>query len=89
MHSIVHYIYLESRDSAAGIAGQLAGLGCRVEERASADGVHWLVLARQVCTLTEERILSLRESMEGIAGAVGGEYDGWEIEPGPVGVSDS
>lgn len=79
-HTILHYLYIPDSEDVASVAEELKRRGFRTEERLSADGVNWLVLARHEAVPTEERMASVRRSMEILIAKVGGEYDGWEAD---------
>lgn len=78
-HSILHYIYLPSRETAAAVGKELRDRGFTTEERLGADGTNWLVLARHFAVPSEAAMSSIRRSMEALVAKVGGEYDGWEV----------
>lgn len=79
-HTISHYLYVPNRGDARTIAEELKRRGFHTEERLGADSVNWLVLARHEAIPTEERMASVRRSMEILIAKVGGEYDGWEAD---------
>jgi regulator of ribonuclease activity B len=74
---IWHYLYFPTEEMAGVVANDLRAAGCGVEVRESTP--QWLVLAHD--ELTEQDALEARaERLEELAGANGGEYDGWERE---------
>jgi hypothetical protein len=75
-HSVTHYLYAPDSDAANAIATELKQSGFRAEERLSADGVKWLVLARHEIVPTENQMASLRQSMQQLVAPYDGEYDG-------------
>jgi len=79
-HTILHYLYLPSKVGAVEVAARLRSQGFSTEERRGADGINWLVLAKQEVVPSEAAIAAARTLMEEVAGGAGGEYDGWEAE---------
>jgi hypothetical protein len=72
-----HYLYFRNRRAAQKAADRLRPTGGQVESRPSADGKQWLVLLTRHAP---DDIEQVREELEQIAKALGGEYDGWEAE---------
>ena len=58
------------------------GLGFEVEDRESADGKNWLVLAHHDTDVTPSVLEALRVRMTALAAPHGGDYDGWEAAVG-------
>lgn len=83
--TILHYLYMPSEGAADWVANHVKQRGLRIEQCMGADGVNWLVLARQEAVPNIELITSTRQSMEALVAQVGGEYDGWEVEVGAKG----
>jgi hypothetical protein len=79
-HTILHYVYLPSKDGAAELTARLHSQGFSTEDRRGADGINWLVLAKHEIVPSEESITSARKLMEELADVAGGVYDGWEAE---------
>lgn len=79
-HVVLHYLYFPKREAAAATAADLRRRGFATEERLGADGMNWLVLARQEIVPSEETLAAVRQVMENLAQDHGGEYDGWEAE---------
>ncbi len=79
-HTVLHYLYVPTREAAIKVAIDLRCRGFSTQERLGADGVNWLVLARHDLFLSEEALVATRQMMDAIVGSRGGEYDGWEAE---------
>ncbi len=79
-HDFLHYLYFPTHGAACAAASELRQGGIRTQERLGADGVNWLVLARQDVVPTEHSIAATRQLMESLVRRHGGEYDGWEAE---------
>ena len=79
-HIVQHYMYFPEEADSNKVATQLESLGFEVENRISADGVNWLVLAKCQIVPNEPNIARLREQMESFVTKYFGEYDGWEAE---------
>lgn len=79
-HAILHYVYAPNSEIGASIAGELQLHGFGIEQRPSADGSNWLVIARHEAAPSAPEIASTRSLMEALAARAGGEYDGWEVE---------
>jgi hypothetical protein len=77
-----HFIYVPDRMKAEALAAKLRLDGFEVESRMGADNVNWLVLVRHKLIPDEEAVERLREQLTDLAGAIGGEYDGWEGDAG-------
>jgi len=82
-HIFSHYLYFPVEKAAAEAAAELRSLGFETEERLSAYGTDWLVLARHKMVPGEQKIVETRRLMTDLACARGGEYDGWEAEVQP------
>lgn len=80
VHTVLHYLYFLTKESAIEAAVQLRSQGFDTEERLGADGVNWLVLAKHKMIPSEETIAAARMLMENIVRNLSGEYDGWEAE---------
>ena len=80
VHVVQHYLYFPLEQAAQTVANLLRQRGFAVEERLGADGINWLVLARNQMVPTEAEIGQKRQLLEEIAEENGGEYDGWEAE---------
>lgn len=79
-HSVAHYLYFPTQAAAAPAVRELRRSGFAIEERVGAYGNDWLVLATHKIVPSEETMLAIRERLEALADAAGGEYDGWEAE---------
>lgn len=75
-----HYQYFPKKADAETARVRLCERGFQVEVRKGADGVNWLALASGASSENEHELERTREEMEEFASALGGEYDGWEIE---------
>ena len=80
---VVQYLYFPTEDAARTASRSLSALGYSVDVDASADADEdppnpWLALARAEMVVDEKWVTEMRPKMEEIAGASGGEYDGWE-----------
>ncbi len=53
-----------------------------MEDRESADGKNWLVLAHHDIVVTPSVLEALRVRMTALAAPHGGDYDGWEAAVG-------
>jgi hypothetical protein len=83
-HTVLHYIYMPVRESAALVARELRQRGFQTEERLGADNVNWLVLATHQIVVSEANMSSTRRDMEALVEQNGGgEYDGLEGCCGP------
>jgi Regulator of ribonuclease activity B len=84
-HTVLHYIYVPVRESAALIARELRQRGFQTEERLGADNVNWLVLATHQIVVSEATMAATRREMEALVEqSGGGEYDGWEASVRPA-----
>jgi len=79
-HRLKHYLYFPSERGARAAAAKLREQSFSIEERLGADGVNWLVLARQDVVPSPALATTVRAFMEQLAETGGGEYDGWEAE---------
>ncbi len=83
--TIDHYLYLETKGSAAAIANELRQHGYRVEVRLGVSGPPWLVVASHDAILTEPKLRSVRRDMEALIAKFGpGVYDGWGAAGRPL-----
>jgi hypothetical protein len=80
VHVVQHYLYFPLEQGARQVGNILRERGFLVEERLGADGINWLVLAKDRMVPTEAGIGEMRALLEEIAEKNGGEYDGWEAE---------
>lgn len=77
-HEIEHFLYFPSEDGARRTGAQLKSLGFAVTvEFSASDESRWCVQAVHSTVPSAQAILALRASMEELAAAEGGEYDGW------------
>lgn len=79
-HRVFHYLYFEDRAAAASVVAELRNRAFDVTDSRAALGSKWLVLAFHEIVPSENAIARTRAVMESLAGAAGGEYDGWEAE---------
>jgi hypothetical protein len=71
-----HFLYFPKQTQAKEAARRIEARGWRVEVRRGADGVNWLVLAKQPVS-TSDDVEKTRSELERLAGELHGEYDGW------------
>jgi hypothetical protein len=81
--SVQHFLYFPKAKDSKAVADQLSAQGFTVERRKSADGKNWLVLATHTVS-PEADLDSVRETLERLAQAHSGEYDGHEIAVTPA-----
>ena len=79
---VSHYLYFKTQQTAAPVVVELKHQGFDVEDRESADGKNWLVLAHHEIVVTPSTLEALRVRMKALAEPQGGEYDGWEAAVG-------
>jgi regulator of ribonuclease activity B len=79
---VSHYLYFKAQQAAVPVVAALREQGFDVEDRESADGKNWLVLAHHDTVVTPSVLESLRVRMKALAEPQGGEYDGWEAAVG-------
>jgi hypothetical protein len=79
---VSHYIYFKTQPAAAPVVIELKHQGFEVEDRESADGKNWLVLAHHDIIVTPSVLEALRVRMTALAQPHGGDYDGWEAAVG-------
>jgi hypothetical protein len=79
---VSHYLYFKTQRAAAPVISVLTEQGFDVEDRESADGKNWLVLAHHDTVVTPSVLEALRVRMTALAQPAGGEYDGWEAAVG-------
>ena len=77
-----HYVYFKTEQAAAPVIVELKHQGFDVEDRQSADGKNWLVLAHHDTVITPSVLEDLRVRMTALAAPHGGDYDGWEAAVG-------
>lgn len=83
---VLHYLYLPTREAADAVGADVEPRGYAVEIRPAAGppGPNpWLCLATIVSVVSLESVRAAREEFEVLAGAHGGEYDGWEAAGTP------
>ena len=78
VHLLLHYLYFPDHQAAENVAGILRDRQFLVEERLTADGIYWLVVAKHHAVPTAAVIAGVRKQMEQIAADNAGDYDGWE-----------
>ena len=83
VHDLQHYLYFPHQQGAKSAARALRDRQFLVEERLSADGTDWLVLAKHRSVPTESAIAGVRKLMEQVAADNAGDYDGWEAKVTP------
>ena len=77
-----HYLYFKTQEAAAPVVTELKHQGFDVEDRESADGKNWLVLAHHDIVVTPNVLEALSVRMTALAAPHGGDYDGWEAAVG-------
>lgn len=83
-HRVQHFLYFpKARDSKAA-ADQLSSQGFTVDRSKSADGKTWLVLVSHTVSPEAQDLDTVRETLERLAQAHSGEYDGHEIAVTPA-----
>jgi hypothetical protein len=78
--TLLHYLYFRSMGDAARVGEELRARGFATEERLSADGDNWLVLARHTLAPSSDAMAAARALMEKVALAHAGEYSGSEVD---------
>jgi hypothetical protein len=78
---LTHYLYFESRATAEAAGEAIRGRGYDIDVMKSADDQQWLLLAVGSIPVDENTIDDNRYYFDGLAGSLGGEYDGWEMGP--------
>jgi hypothetical protein len=71
-----HFLYFSDLSTADAAAADLRARGFQCDVRESGTREEWLVLVRH--ETTAEEIEEIRDQLERVAAAHGGEYDGWE-----------
>ena len=79
---VSHYLYFKTQHAAAPVVAALKEQGFDVEDRESADGKNWLVLAHHDIVVTPSTLEAMRIRMTALATPHGGDYDGWEAAVG-------
>ncbi len=79
---VSHYLYFRTQQAAAPVVAELKHQGFEVEDRESADGKNWLVLAHHDIVVTPSTLEALRVRLTALAAPHGGDYDGWEAAVG-------
>lgn len=79
-HTISHYLYFPSKTAAEEAAASLRSEQYEVDVRPGADDVNWLALISHSIVPSSDAINKARSRLEEMALAMGGEYDGWEME---------
>jgi len=78
-HPIDFYLYLPSREAADRVASKLRATAYEIKKLdRAALGPDWLVLAGKTLIPSESELVKMRQELESLATAEGGEYDGWE-----------
>jgi len=81
-----HYLYFPKEADARKAGEVLQTRGFSVEVRLGADRENWLALATKTPPKNEASMDGLRDDMETLAAELGGEYDGWELATGSLGL---
>ena len=74
-----HYLYFPTRMLADPAVEELRRLGFGAEVDLDEESHDWLVLATHEIVVSVPELARLRERLEALAAAHGGEYDGWNI----------
>ncbi|HEX5747543.1 MAG TPA: ribonuclease E inhibitor RraB [Archangium sp.] len=77
-HRVQHFLYFPKAKDGKAVADHLSAQGFTVERRKSAEGKNWLVLVTHTVGPESRDLDSVRESLERLAQAHSGEYDGHE-----------
>ncbi|AKJ01148.1 regulator of ribonuclease activity B [Archangium gephyra] len=82
---VQHFLYFPKAKDSKAVADQLSAQGFTVERRKSAEGKNWLVLATHTVSPESQDLDSVRDTLERLAQAHSGEYDGHEttVTPAP------
>lgn len=82
---VQHFLYFPKAKDSKAVADQLSSQGFTVDRRKSADGKKWLVLVSHTVSPESQDLDSVRETLERLAQAHSGEYDGHEsaVTPAP------
>jgi Regulator of ribonuclease activity B len=78
-----HFLYFPKAKDSKAVADQLSTQGFTVDRRKSAEGKNWLVLATHTVS-PDADLDSVRDTLERLARAHSGEYDGHEIAVTPA-----
>lgn len=81
---VQHFLYFPKAKDSKAAADQLSAQGFTVDRRKSAEGKNWLVRATHTVSPESQDLDSVRETLERLAQAHSGEYDGHEIAVIPV-----
>lgn len=81
---VQHFLYFPKAKDSKAVADQLSAQGFMVDRRKSAEGKSWLVLATHTVGPESQDLDSVRETLERLAQAHSGEYDGHEIQVTPA-----
>jgi hypothetical protein len=81
---VQHFLYFPKAKDSKAAAEQLSAQGFTVDRRKSADAKNWLVLATHTVSPESQDLDTVRETLERLAQAHSGEYDGHEIAVTPA-----
>ena len=76
-HEMEFFLYFPDEASANAAAADVREQGFAVEVRPAAEGTDWLCFAVKTMVPDNEDIVTIGRGFHAIAGAHGGEYDGW------------
>jgi regulator of RNase E activity RraB len=79
---VEHYLYFPDRAKARLALPEIRKRGYNTQDRRSADGGNWLVLARKSADEVDDIDDGHAKELEAIARNYQGEYDGWEAKTG-------
>ena len=77
---VTHYLYFPTQKAAKRAEAELKMRGFQTEIRLGADGINWLVLARNEVPASAASLDDARQVMETLSSKMHGQYDGWESE---------
>ena len=82
---VQHFLYFPKAKDSKAVADHLSAQGFSVECRKSAEGKRWFVLATHTVSPESQDLDSVRDTLERLAQAHSGEYDGREsaVTPAP------
>ena len=76
-HEMEFFLYFPDEASANAAAADIREQGFVVEVRPAAEGTDWLCFAVKTMVPAHEDVVAVGRELNAIAGAYGGEYDGW------------
>jgi Regulator of ribonuclease activity B len=76
-HPIEFFLYLPAEGAASTVAAHLTAQGFDAKVDRGADNAAWLCLATKSIVPDLATLEAIRLEFDGLAGPLGGEYDGW------------